>query len=295
MSTVHAGPRLGGAPISWGVCEVPGWGVQLEPDRVLAEMASLGLGATELGPQGWLAPDGRAVRAELDHHELRLVGGFVPLVAHTPEQNATREAARRAAEELAVAGGEVFVAATVQDADWATPVALDGDGFARLGANLHDLAEIVVDMGLRFVLHPHVGTLVQSADDVRLALEHTDVEWCLDTGHLLIGGIDPEGFVREHGARVGHVHLKDVDAGLAAAIRAGELTLLEATRAGLFRPLGAGDVALDAVLLELGEVGYDGWFVLEQDLTLADADADPAVAVAQSLRWLEQARTRLGR
>ena len=56
--------RLAAAPISWGVCEVPGWGLQLPPDRVLAEMAALGIDAAELGPQGWLPLDGASARRE---------------------------------------------------------------------------------------------------------------------------------------------------------------------------------------------------------------------------------------
>ena len=49
--------RLAGAPISWGVCEVPGWGTELRPDRVLGEMRQLGLTATELGATGYLPTD----------------------------------------------------------------------------------------------------------------------------------------------------------------------------------------------------------------------------------------------
>ena len=45
--------RIAGAPISWGVCEVPGWGYQLGPDKVLTEMREVGLLATELGPDGF--------------------------------------------------------------------------------------------------------------------------------------------------------------------------------------------------------------------------------------------------
>ena len=48
--------NIAGAPISWGVCEVPGWGHQLPVDRVLREMAASGLTATELGPAGFLPP-----------------------------------------------------------------------------------------------------------------------------------------------------------------------------------------------------------------------------------------------
>src|SRR3954452_25038678 len=97
----HVGAQLAAAPISWGVCEVPGWGLQLPPERVLAEMAELGLRATELGPQGWLPLDGARVRAVLDGFGLRLVGGFVPLVVHDEQARAaTREQAARAAEQL---------------------------------------------------------------------------------------------------------------------------------------------------------------------------------------------------
>src|SRR5262245_43483918 len=74
--------RLAGAPISWGVCEVPGWGVQLSPDRVLSEMAALGLTATELGALGWLPLDGKEVKHTLDRYGLQLVGGFVPVLIH---------------------------------------------------------------------------------------------------------------------------------------------------------------------------------------------------------------------
>ncbi len=49
--------RLAGAPISWGVCEVPGWGLELSPERVLSEMQQCGLTATALGSDGYLPAD----------------------------------------------------------------------------------------------------------------------------------------------------------------------------------------------------------------------------------------------
>src|SRR5262245_57162731 len=166
MSAAGLHERLAGAPISWGVCEVPGWGLQLPPGRVLAEMAQLGLTATELGPQGWLPLDGDAVRAELDRHGLRLVGGFVPIVVHEADLHATREHAARAAAQLAAAGAGVFVAALVQDDAWATPVALDDDQWKAAGARLREIADLVAAHGLELVLHPHAGTLVETAADV---------------------------------------------------------------------------------------------------------------------------------
>src|SRR5215207_3351917 len=121
--------RLAGAPISWGVCEVPGWGRQLDADRVFGEMASLGLRATELGPIGYLPFEPAQIRERLDRHGLALVGGFVPLVLH--EQELDTAHADEIATVLAGAGAETFVVAAVRDANWSTPAPLDDDGWQR--------------------------------------------------------------------------------------------------------------------------------------------------------------------
>ncbi len=282
--------RLAGAPISWGVCEVPGWGRQLPPARVLSEMAQLGLIATELGPQGWLALDGASAREQLDRHGLRLVGGFVPLVVHEPDLGDTRAQAAGAAAQLAAAGADVFVAALVADLDWSAPPSLDDDGWKRVGEHLRELAELVAADGLELVLHPHVGTLAERAADVERALEHTDVPWCFDTGHLLIGGVDPAAFVRDHAERIGHVHLKDVDAQLADAVRTGALSLVAATQAGLFRPLGDGDAGIEEVIRLLDQTGYERWLVLEQDIAITGSEPaagdGPALDVRKSIEFL---------
>jgi inosose dehydratase len=282
--------RVAGAPISWGVCEVPGWGLQLPPERVLAEMAALGLHATELGPQGWLPLDGAQVKQTLESYNLRLVAGFVPVVVHDADLSPTREHARRAAAQLAAGGAELFVAALVQDAAWSTPSRLDDDGWQRAGAHLRELASVAAAEGVELVVHPHVGTLLERAEDVERALKRTDVPWCFDTGHLLIGGVDPVNFVREHADRIGHVHLKDVDAALAQRLRRGELTLVQATQEGLFRPLGDGDARIDEVVRALTDAGYERWLVLEQDLAITGSEPPagegPALDVRKSIEFL---------
>jgi inosose dehydratase len=282
--------RLAAAPISWGVCEVPGWGLQLSPGRVLAEMADLGITATELGPQGWLPRDGARARGELDRYGLRLVGGFVPVVVHEPDLRDTRAQATHAAAQLAAAGADVFVAALVQDPGWSAPVALDDEGWRRAGARLSELADLVAAHGLTLVVHPHVGTILETAGDVERALAHTDVPWCLDTGHLLIGGVDPVDFVRDHANRIGHVHLKDVDATLAQPLRRGELSLVQATQQGLFQPLGDGAARIDEVVRLLADAGYEGWLVLEQDIAITGSEppagGGPALDVRKSIEFL---------
>jgi inosose dehydratase len=262
----------------------------LRPERVLPEMRELGISATELGAPGFLPDEAVDLRATLDGQDMSLVGGFVPLVVHDPDQRA--EALRRAHETAALfqAGGATrFVTAVVQDYGWSRPVPLDADGMKLLAEGLAEVDDVCARYGLTQVLHPHVDTLVETAADVALALEHTDVLWCLDTGHLQIGGVDPAEFAREHGHRVGHVHLKDVDDAVAGRVRKREVSLLEGVQQGLFSPLGAGDVAVADVIVALEQANYRGWYVLEQDAALAEVPGPgdgPVADVERSLAFI---------
>ena len=260
--------RLAGAPISWGACEVPGWGPMPDADRVLAEMAALGLKGTELGAIGFLPQDPDHLQRLLERHELQLVGGFVPLVLHEPRAEEAIKLARAAATVFEDAGATIFVLALVSDMNWSAPVTLDDDGWRRLAEHVHELRELAAEHGLTVALHPHAGTLIESGEQVQRALSELDVGWCLDTGHLLIGGVDPAEFACGHGDRVVHAHLKDVDGAIAGQTRSGKYSLVEATKRSLFLPLGRGDARIGDVLRALDAHRYDGWLVLEQDTAI---------------------------
>ena len=281
---------LVGAPISWGVCEVPGWGRQLEPDRVLGEMAQLGLHSTELGPVGWLPEDPAPL---LDRHGLRLIGGFVPFVLHTNDFEPARAEADRMAATLAANGASVMCAAIVADLGWSPPPSLSDAEWEALATNVQHLEEAVNGHGLALAVHPHAGTLIEQAADVERLLEATTTPFCLDTGHLVIGGYDPVLFARRHGDRVAHVHLKDVDQAVARRFNAQELTLMEAVQAGLFRPLGDGDAAIAEVLRALEDGGYERALVLEQDTAITGqeppAGGGPVRDVRRSIEFLAAA------
>jgi inosose dehydratase len=288
--------RLAGAPISWGACEVPGWGVMPDAERVLSEMASVGLRGTELGPPGFFPTDPGALRETLARHGLQLVGAFVPLVLHHGSLGDAARLAREASTLLAGAGARMLVLSIVEDEGWTQPTELDDDAWRNLAANVEEIEAIAAGNGLTVALHPHVGTLIESEEQVRLALERLDVGWCLDTGHLLIGGTDPAAFVRGHGDRIVHAHLKDVDTTIAARLRSGQLSLLSATRQGLFVPLGRGDAGIASVLEALALHGYDGWLVLEQDTAITGDEPlvgrEPIVDVRDSIAFLHNSALR---
>jgi inosose dehydratase len=261
--------KIAGAPISWGVCEVPGWGPMLPADRVLRELTSLGMHAIELGSPGFLPSTPEAVKAKLDEHGVSLIGGFVPLVLHNPaERIATLASAREWAHTLSAGGGNHFISAIVVDADWSPRYDLSATEWTHMFHMFNDIDSICAEFGLEQVLHPHVNTLVETASDVQRILDNSSVSWCLDTGHLAIGGYDPMDLAKKYADRVRHVHLKDVNMSVAERLNAGELTLMEGVFNGLFQNLGKGDVDIAGVITTVKDSGFDGWYVLEQDCSI---------------------------
>jgi inosose dehydratase len=110
--------------------------------------------------------------------------------------------------------------------------------------------------------------MVETGPEVQRVLDGSSIALCLDTGHLLIGGTDPADLARQVPERIAHTHLKDVDDTIAARVRSGRLSYTEAVRDGMYRPLGTGDVDVEAIVSVLGKQGYEGWYVLEQDTIL---------------------------
>ncbi|GAA2839794.1 sugar phosphate isomerase/epimerase family protein [Kribbella solani] len=282
--------RIAGAPISWGVCEVPGWGWQYDAETVLAEMRTVGLAATEFGPDGFL-PDDPADKAKtLADVGLRAVGGFVPVVLHDPAHDPAPEVATALEGFVAAGAGTlVLAAATGQDGYDDRPVLGDA-GWNTLLGNLDKLAELAASRGVLATVHPHVGTMVENAADVDRVLAGSSIGLTLDTGHLLIGGADPVALAVNHTDRIRHTHLKDVDAGWAARVQSGEVSYTDAVREGMYRPLGAGDIDITTIVTTLEKAGYDGWYVLEQDTILADRPSDegPVADVRASIGHLNE-------
>jgi inosose dehydratase len=289
---------------------------------VLAEMHDLGLTATEFGPDGYLPSDPAARSALLAAHGLTAAGGFVPVVLHeratdplaaidhalaafgtgpddgsSAPPGATSSARPGGTPGAALGAGTgtgpdgkpvlVLAAATGRDGYDARPE-LDADGWSVLLANLDRAAEHAAAHGYHAALHPHVGTMVETRDDVHRVLDGAAIPLCLDTGHLLIGGTEPAELAASAASRIGHVHLKDVTKALAMRVTSGELTYTDAVRGGLYQPLGQGDADIPAVVGALARAGYDGWYVLEQDTVLAGPPVGegPAAQVRESLRYL---------
>ena len=288
MSDHH---NVAAAPISWGVSELRGWGHQVSRDRVLDEMRQLGFKATEAGPPGYLPDDPDQRRDLLQRHGLQLVAGFLAVVLHDPGAGGLAQVEREA-RALAASGAKMIVlAAAMPEADYDGRQTLSEAGWRRLDEALVGAHRIAAAYGMTVTIHPHIGTAVQTADDVERLLAGTRADLCLDTGHLALGGANPVELVALAADRIKHVHLKDVDLGVAGEFQAGRISYGDAVRRGLFRPLGQGDLDIEGVVDRLQRAGYRGWFVLEQDTALTaepEPGGGPIVAAGQSLAFFRR-------
>lgn len=283
--------KIAGAPISWGVCEAPGWGHQMGAERVLREMSELGLGATEFGPAGFLPGEAKARSEVLNKLAMEAIGGFFPIVIHRADHDPLPEVLEELKSYKATGAYELVIAANtgVDGYDEKRPK-LDEDGWNTLFKNLNRIREACEAQGVDAVLHPHFGTMIETRDDVMQVIQGSNIKFCLDTGHMFLGGTDPVFFSQNYSDRVGHVHMKDVDGALAEKVRSGQISYFTGVSNNLYVPLGQGDIDMQQVVKNLVEgAGYSGWFVLEQDLTLSAeplSGVGPIESVRRSVEFL---------
>jgi inosose dehydratase len=121
--------------------------------------------------------------------------------------------------------------------------------------------------------HHHMGTVVESAEDVSRLMENTrpSVGLLLDTGHLTYGGGDPVAAIKAFGARINHVHCKDIRGYALEACRRRDASFSEAILSGIFTAPGDGIVDYPAVFNALKTALYAGWVIQE-------AEQDPRIA-----------------
>ena len=282
--------RVASAPCNYGAFELAG---ELpDPDRVLAAIRDAGYAATDLGPVGFLG-EGRELRERLERFGLRVAGGWVQLSLESDDLDGLE----RALDAFEAASGHVppdeLPHPTLALDGPARPLVggpaeLDDEGWLRLASLVEAAARRCRRRGFEPTFHPHVGTWVETWDHVQRLLDGTDVPLCLDTGHMMLGGIDPlEGLVA-WGPRINHVHVKDVRLALFEELRAAAAPLTEVWARRVFCPLGRGDADLDAFLDALRE--YRGWLVVEQDRLLRPGESlEEAAEVDRTnrdfLRW----------
>lgn len=286
MSTATTGEphiKLGTAPDSWGVW-LPDHESQTPWHRFLDEVAACGYEWIELGPYGYLPTDPSRLRDELDRRGLRVSGQavFAPF-HHADGFDQALPEARRVAELTSAMGGQyVILLPGLHTDEFGTqtePKELDDDAWKRLVDGNDRMARLLTDeFGLTLVFHTHADSHVESQEQIDRFLADTDVQLCLDTGHVAYGGADNHRIIAEHPERIGYVHLKCVDAQVMRRVVEEQLSFAQAVKAGVCVEPPAGVPDMRLISDALHELDRDLFAIVEQDLFPCDPDLPEPIA-----------------
>lgn len=273
--------KIANAPCSWGVIE----GIEGDRDgyvRVLNEMQETGYMGTELGDWGFMPTDPVALTQELGSRRLSLLASWVSVFLQDESRHQeSADDAVRTAKLLAQVGGKdnkivlgndpYGVPVRSQNAGRITPdLGMNEDQWQTFAQGANYIARRVMDeAGLRTVFHQHVGTWIETPDETRRLLDMTDpsiLGLCFDTGHWSFAGGTPVDGIHEFADRIWHVHFKDHEPNVARQSREQGWDGPTSVGHGVFCELGQGDVDFPGVIRALGEIGYSGWIVVEQDV-----------------------------
>ena len=287
--------RIGVNPIGWSNDDMQELGGWIPLEQCLREAKAAGFEGIELGNK--FPRQSEKLRPILAAHGLDLIGGWhsIFLIERDAEKEFTAAAAHR--RLLKDMGTDVFIVAectrtvhgdkskplskrpVMTDAEWKT--------FAK---RLTRLSELLRDDGFKPVYHHHMGTVVQTADEIDRLMETTGdaAHLLLDTGHATWGGADPAVLARKYRSRISHVHCKDVRPAVRKEAEQKDWSFLDAVIAGVYTVPGDGMVDYKSVFKQLP--GYSGWVVVEaeQDARKAEPAKYAKMGHDNLVRFLKQ-------
>jgi inosose dehydratase len=294
--------RFATAPVSWGVADYRDASWEQPYEKILDEMAEGGYTGTELGPYGYFPTDPRVLRPVLEARGLAMLSSFVPVnlvdadaapevIGHIREVGSLLAALDAPFIVLADAQSREreAVAGRVPSDDSAAMTFEQWRNAVRLVASAERVA---ADFGLDLVFHPHVGTYIETPEEVEMffdAVSNTKVGLCLDTGHCYYGGGDPAFEAEKYKDVLRYVHIKDIDAAVLDDSIRKRRTFEQAVEARVFTQIGAGVVDFTSFFWTLARNGYSGWCVVEQDVKYGVATVDPKLSMAVSASYLRSA------
>ena len=270
--------QLGIAPIAWSNDDLPELGGETALETCLSEARLAGFSGVESG--GKFPKTSEELGPILKAHGLRLVSGWYSGTVLDSDLEAEKAKARAQLKLFRDLGAAVLVygetAGTIQNkrnAPISTRRVLADDEVRAYGRKLTTFAEFCAGQGVPLSFHHHMGTAVESEQDIDRLMNATGdaVGLLYDTGHLTFAGADVLRVIEKHGRRINHVHTKDVRGDVMASLARDKESFLDAVLKGVYTVPGDGSVDFGTVAKRLADIGYDGWFVVE-------AEQDPAKA-----------------
>lgn len=261
---------IGGAPASWGIF----WPHNRElfaPEVYAAQLRDAGYRYTELGPLGYFPTEPAQLRDFLDRHDLRLCGAaHVHTLSDSSSYGVLEDKTRTICSLLQQSSARYFV--LMDESEHYPNLAaqrLEPEDWAGLVRDVRRVGELVSqEYGLSFLFHSHIGTAVQTKNEIERLLEAVPAEQmglCFDTAHYAFWEDDTLEALKAWRDRIPYIHLKNLNMGIARQTRAGGLSTEEAFAQGVMQSLGEGDLDIAEIVGYLRGSQYSGYLVIEED------------------------------
>lgn len=272
--------KLGIAPIAWTNDDMPDLGSENTFEQCVSEMALAGFEGCEVGNK--YPKDTAVLKKALDMRGLQIANQwFSSFVLTQPMEKVEKDFIAQC--EFLKAMGAKRIGASEQSfsiqGQMNTPVfdakyVMNDGEWDKFAKGMNRLGDIANSMGIKLVYHHHMGTVVQTAEEIDRMMDMTDPDkfaLLYDTGHLAYCGQDYLAVLKKYAKRIAHVHLKDVRPEVVEKVKKEKLSFLQGVRAGAFTVPGDGCIDFAPVFDELDKSGYEGWMIVE-------AEQDPAKA-----------------
>ncbi len=267
------------APIAWTNDDLPDLGAENTFEQCVSEMALAGFTGSEIGNK--YPKDVETLKHKLDVRGMRICNAWFSSLLLSEGYEATIEAFIKHRDFLHALGAKVIGASeqgnSIQGKDLsifgAKPVYTD-EQWELIAKGFNEMGRLAKEKGMYFTVHHHMGTGVQTEEEIDKLMELTDpdlVYLLFDTGHLSFSGEDVIGVLKKYVHRTKHVHLKSIRQSVIDDAKVKGYSFLDCVRAGSFTVPGDGDFDFTPVFDILDEAGYEGWVVVE-------AEQDPAIA-----------------
>ena len=272
--------KLGIAPIAWTNDDMPDLGKENTFEQCVSEMALAGFTGSEVG--GKYPTDTKVLKKTLELRGIQICNQWFSSFLISRPYEETEAEFEKATDFLKEMGAKVIgvseqsysIQGNMEQPVWEGKYVMNEEEWKLLADGLNKLGKIAKNKGMTLTFHHHMGTVVQTEEEIDRFMELVDpdlVYLLFDSGHLSFAGIDPEKVLKKYVNRVKHVHLKDIRREMVEKSREERWSFLRGVREGVFTVPGDGDVDFGRIFRILEEAAYEGWVVVE-------AEQDPAKA-----------------
>lgn len=272
--------KLGIAPIGWTNDDMPDLGGEITFEQCVSEMALAGYKGCEIGNKYPKTVEG--MHEYLDIRGLEIANRWFSSFILTKPFEEVEKDFRENCEFLKGCGAKRIGASEQSysiQGQMETPVfekkyVMNDEEWKKFTDGLSKLGNIAKEYGITLVYHHHMGTVVQTAEEIDKMMDMCDPEavyLLFDTGHLAYCGEDYMAVLKKYAKRIKHVHLKDIRPEIVEKVKAEHLSFLQGVRLGAFTVPGDGTIDFKPVFDVLDEADYEGWMLVE-------AEQDPAIA-----------------